>query len=275
MKTALLPLLAALLLTAACQQKNEPVPTPDPGTTFICFPTSVTSANDEGLNEVFTYSPQGDLQQREYFTRTDTVHHFELYLNDIRDYVGIVEFRDHSPNSPKLSYHSISYMHYDNLPVYKNHYPAEPVNSMVMLGSEVYTYNAQYELDEQQIHKNYRLAKKYKFTNANNIMRHVEVYDGPTGEKLRDMDLEYDDKVFPHAQNVPYKKILVGLGFPHFHNLKEVMVHDAAGELLEEESYRNTFTYNEQGYPLTITQTYLNGYSNTFTYTYNCIDISK
>lgn len=274
MKTTLLPLLACLLLTT-CHQKREPEPLPAPGTTFICFPSTVTSSSNDGLNEIFTYNQQGYLQQREYFTRTDTVHHFEWYVNDDKDYVGIVELRDHSPASPKKSYYSISYMHYDHAPLYSSHYPAQPLNTLIKLGEEVYTYNAQYELAEQKIYKDYKLVKTLKFTNANNQMRHVEVFDGPDGQKLREIDLQYDDKFYPHLQNPAYRSIQVGLGWPHTHNLAEVMVHDAAGVLLEEESYRNVFTYNEYGYPLTITRRYLDGKEQTYTYTYNCRDISE
>ncbi|GHA57454.1 hypothetical protein [Pontibacter akesuensis] len=240
MKTYL-PLLCLLVL-AACQQPTSE-PTPRQEAEVLCFPLTVTSASPEGVNEVFYYTSYGELYMREYFTRTDTVHYFEEFLLGEREAIGVINNRRHSPADTVVSYHTIDRMDFNNLPVRRNKRPVYPQNTLLLDGYEVYTYNAQYELQEQQFYTNYRLTETYKYTHGNNNRSGMEVFDA-TGAIIRSYTLTYDNQRFPHASNPKYQTILIGLGYPHAHNMLQVEVRDATGQLLPAASYSNAYTYN-------------------------------
>ncbi|MFD2247390.1 hypothetical protein [Pontibacter ruber] len=272
MKTPLHFFLVCLLLLVACKHSPEPAPAPTQTPEILGFPVSITSAGDDGVNEIFYYDRTdryGELSMREYFTRTDTVHHFDIYLGRGKDMLNVIERRDHSLSDSIKDYVTIDHMSYDLLPLRRNERPYYPLNNLLIDAHEIYKYTPSYVLAEQQFYKDYKLTGTRKYNYGSYAAALIEEYSA-SGTKTRTLELHFDEKRHPQANNVKYQKILVEPGYPHDHNITQVTARDAGGAVLESKSYSNTYTYNEHGYPLQVVRTFLDGRSNTYTYTYKC-----
>lgn len=247
---------------AGCKEASEPEPVVKK--TLIAYPVSITSANPEGTNEIFHYDHKKRLVMREYFTRLDTTHYFELIENEDM-YISRIDRKYHSPADTITTSVSFNYYHFENQPMRRNEWVSTLKEAP--LAYELYTYTPNGEMLEQEFHSTHHLLETHKFVNEKHIMIQANIYDA-IGMKTTEIDLAYDNKKHPHEINANYRAILLTLGYPHSNNITKLTTKDAAGRVLKDKSYVNEYTYDEHNYPIQVKRVYQNGTSNTYTYTY-------
>ncbi|GAB3202490.1 hypothetical protein ABID22_004139 [Pontibacter aydingkolensis] len=146
-----------------------------------------------------------------------------------------------------------------------------PEGNYVPVNYYVSEYNSPNELKNRRLYQVESggdvLLQTEEFFYENGLMVKVEV-KGQNEQSNKTYFLEYDNK------NNPFSETQFGYfekyGYPYKHNVTKTSALDYKGQVIADASHTISYTYNQQGYPLTLTGLSQSNRRWDVAYTYNC-----
>jgi YD repeat-containing protein len=267
MNNRLVYLLSLLILMLSCGKESEEI-FPAPAEITSCKILQ-TKGSDNGLITTYQYDDQGLLKKVDavFPNTSQNANYYEMeydasgklikttwnipstnsYLQVLYDY----------NNTGQLSRWSLNFRNAEGNYVPGTYY--------------LYEYNSPDELKQRRLYSvndgEHTLLHTEDFFYENGLMTKVDL-KGQYEHLNKVFLLEYDDKNNHAYQSRVFT--MQGYGYPFKHNITKETTLNYKGQVISDESYTITYTYNQQYYPVTSTYLSQSNRKREVTYSYSC-----
>ena len=255
----LTPMLTIFLLFA-CEM--EEIEKKDDASNSECLPTEINYDNNS-FTRKFIYNSKNQI------VREDVIDNKSYVGYNAFEYNGDKLIKQTSFDSQSKQRSSSTY-EYNSL----NQLVSEkffPSNNITFTESFTYEYNSLAELKKSSYFENNILVSFRTYQYSNGLMTKVIGFRA-NGNKNEEIEIEYDNNKSVLASLNPMIALFEPIAFPYQYNIVKYTVKNENGQIINSESYVNTYESNSQGYPVKKTIVRRDGGKVFELYTYNCIE---
>ncbi len=272
MRKPLLCLLASLALVSCSKSDSEENQPAQP----FCIPTQVTNqtifedGRKESVESRYTYNKKGELVGIKFYDHGGLVQEY-TYEYDSKGL--IIRENTLMANGELADY--ITYDHDAAGKVTSNSiYYYDPLQQKGTLYRKYdWSYSSPTQLSTmrsyREVEGQLRQDLRHEYTYENGLMTQARTYN-MDNTLIQETSLTYDDKHTMHFGLERFRLSMVGVGFPHTHNVVQRVVRGLDGEVMASFSYSSELIYNDRGYRTRSLAHYGDGLKRESQVVYNC-----